>query len=59
LLWKMQPRLHWGRSGPCMWLVYECVFLKKINFFLFLNYYFFNILVWYISIKNKFFKNKK
>jgi len=36
LLWKMQPRLHWGRSGPCMWLVYECVFLKKINFFLFL-----------------------
>jgi hypothetical protein len=32
LLWKMQPRLHWGRSGPCMWLVYYSV-LKKINFF--------------------------
>jgi hypothetical protein len=30
LLWKMQPRLHWGRSGPCMWLVYVVLSVELV-----------------------------
>jgi hypothetical protein len=35
LLWKMQPRLHWGRSVRACGL-FTIAFLKKIIFFLFL-----------------------